>query len=73
MRACDTAHNLELQPGDVVNIYRVIDLPVPRERLSQFVQLSGEVNVPGVYQINPGETLADLVQRAGGFSRSASN
>ena len=71
VRARDPAHNLELQPGDVVNIYNTVDLPLPRERLSQFVQLSGEVNVPGVYQINPGETLADIVQRAGGFSKSA--
>jgi len=71
IRSRDPAHDLVLQPGDVVTVYSVKELPVPRERLSQFVRLSGEVNVPGVYQLKSGETLADLVQRAGGFSKSA--
>lgn len=64
-------HNLLLQPGDVVTVYSVNELPVPRERLSQFVRLTGEVKVPGIYQITPGETLVDLVNRAGGFSSQA--
>ncbi|MFN5700010.1 MAG: SLBB domain-containing protein, partial [Betaproteobacteria bacterium] len=71
VRGRDPAHDLVLEPGDVVTIYSVNELPVPRERLSQFVRLSGEVNVPGVYQLKPGETLADLVQRAGGFAKGA--
>ena len=67
----DPANNLELQPGDVVTIFGVDDIPVPLEKRTQFVRLGGEVKVPGIYQITPGETLPQLVQRAGGLSRDA--
>lgn len=67
----DPAHNLTLQPGDVVTIFGVNDLPVPLEKRTQFVRVGGEVMVPGVYQIQPGETLPALIQRAGGLSRYA--
>lgn len=63
--------NVLLQPGDVVTIFSVNDLPVPLEKRTQFVRIGGEVRVPGVYQIEPGETLAALIQRAGGFSKNA--
>jgi protein involved in polysaccharide export with SLBB domain len=67
----DPVNNLELQPGDVVTIFGVDDIPVPLEKRTQFVRLGGEVKVPGIYQITPGETLPQLVQRAGGLSRDA--
>ncbi|WP_090139156.1 SLBB domain-containing protein [Limnohabitans sp. DM1] len=67
----DPANNLQLQPGDVVTIFGVSDLPVPIEKRNQFVRLAGEVMVPGVYQIAPGETLPDVVKRAGGLSRNS--
>jgi protein involved in polysaccharide export with SLBB domain len=35
------------------------------------VRLGGEVKVPGIYQLSPGETLPQLLQRAGGLSRDA--
>ncbi len=63
--------NVLLQPGDVVTIFSVNDLPVPLEKRTQFVRVGGEVRVPGVYQVEPGETLAGLIQRAGGFSKNA--
>lgn len=63
--------NVLLQPGDVVTIFSVSDLPVPLEKRTQFVRVGGEVRVPGVYQVEPGETLAQLIQRAGGFSKNA--
>jgi protein involved in polysaccharide export with SLBB domain len=67
----DPAHNLVLQPGDVVTVFGVKELPVPLEKLSQFVRVSGEVMVPGIYQIQGGDTLPQLIQRAGGLSRNA--
>lgn len=67
----DPAHNLLLEPGDVVTVFGVKDLPVPIERKTQFVRLAGEVKVPGVYQIRSKETLAELVQRAGGLTENA--
>ena len=67
----DPAHNLTLKSGDVVTIFGVNDLPVPIEKRTQFVRLGGEVMVPGVYQIQPGDTLPELLKRAGGLSRNA--
>ena len=67
----DPANNLALLPGDVVTIFSVNDLPVPIEKRTQFARLGGEVMVPGIYQIQPGETLPRLIRRAGGFSSNA--
>lgn len=67
----DPANNLPLQAGDVVTIFSVNDLPVPAEKRSQFVRVAGEVMVPGIYQIQPGETLPGLIQKIGGFSQNA--
>ncbi len=67
----DPAHNLQLQPGDVVTVFGVKDLPVPIEHRTQFVRIAGEVKVPGIYEVKPGETLVQLLERVGGFSRNA--
>lgn len=68
----DPAHNLELFPGDVVTIFGVDDLPLPKGNRTQYVKVSGEVRAPGVYQLKPGETLPQLIERAaGGFTRDA--
>jgi protein involved in polysaccharide export with SLBB domain len=64
----DPANNLQLLPGDVVTIFGVNDLPVPVAKRTQYVRIAGEVNVPGVYQLHPGETLEQLIRRAGGFT-----
>ena len=67
----DPVNNLNLLPGDVVTIFSVHDLPVASEKRTQYASLSGEVMAPGVYQIQPGETLPQLIQRAGGLSHNA--
>lgn len=71
VRDKDPAHNLLLEPGDVVTIFSVKDLPVPMEKRTQFVRLAGEVKVPGVYQLQAKETLSSLIQRAGGLTDGA--
>lgn len=71
IRDKDPVHNLELQPGDVVTIFGVKDMPVPVAKRTQFVRVSGEVKVPGFYQVNPGETLRQVVERAGGLTEQA--
>jgi len=63
--------NVLLQAGDVVTIFSVSDIPIPMEKRTQFVRVSGEVRVPGVYQIEAGDTLLDVIKRAGGLSRNA--
>ncbi|CAD5370689.1 Capsule polysaccharide export protein [Rubrivivax sp. A210] len=69
--ARDPEHNLELKPGDVVTVFGVKDIPVPREKATRLVRVSGEVNVAGVYQIGPNETLRSALQRAGGLTPQA--
>jgi protein involved in polysaccharide export with SLBB domain len=67
----DTSQNLELQPGDVVTIFSTADIHVPQSQQTKFVRLEGEFNSAGVYSAKPGETLRQLVQRAGGLTPDA--
>lgn len=59
-------HNLQLQPGDTVTIFSQQDVALPMEKRSIFVRVEGEVNVPGVYQMTAGETVQNMLARAGG-------
>jgi polysaccharide biosynthesis/export protein len=67
----DADNNIELKPGDVVTIYSQKDIRVPVARQTRLVSVEGEVGAPGVYQLLPGETLAQLLSRAGGFTPQA--
>ena len=60
--------NQLLRAGDVVTIFSRADLDLPIEKHASFVRVGGEVNAPGVYRVNPGETLRDVVQAAGGLT-----
>ncbi len=71
IKARDPLHNLTLQPGDVVTIFSVNDLLVPEEKRSRFVKVSGEVMVPGTYQLQVGDTLDSIITRAGGLTPQA--
>jgi polysaccharide export outer membrane protein len=61
--------NQLLRTGDVVTIFSRADLDLPIEKHASFVRVGGEVNAPGVYRVNPGETLRDLVAAAGGLTQ----
>ena len=63
--------NIRLEPGDQIALFTTAQLPVPVEKRAQLVTLSGEVMIPGKYQVEPGETLPGLVKRAGGLSKNA--
>jgi protein involved in polysaccharide export with SLBB domain len=67
----DEFENKKLEPGDVVTVFGVKDMPIPSAKITSFVKISGEVNVPGVYQIDSGKTLNDLVAMAGGLTNEA--
>ncbi|HEX3470635.1 MAG TPA: SLBB domain-containing protein [Silvibacterium sp.] len=67
----DDSENLELQPGDVVTIFSQADIRVPQKRQNKLVRLEGEFGAAGVYSVKPGETLRDLVIRAGGLTDDA--
>ena len=67
----DPTQNLLLQPGDVVTVFSVDDVQVPIAKQTKYVRLEGEFANPGVYSVEPGETLRQLVARVGGLSPNA--
>ena len=71
LRENDPEHNLLLRAGDVVTIYARGDIRLPKSKRQEFVTVGGEINKPGLYELKPGETLRELVTRAGGFTSDA--
>jgi protein involved in polysaccharide export with SLBB domain len=67
----DDSQNIELQAGDVVTIFSGADIRLPLAHQTKFVRLDGEVAHAGVYTVLPGETLRQLVERAGGVTPNA--
>jgi len=67
----DEASNLELKPGDIVTIFSQRDIGVPQSERSRYVVIEGEVRRPGVYKLDPDETLQSALQRAGGLTPNA--
>lgn len=67
----DASQNLLLQPGDIVTILSQNDIGVPIDAQTKYVHLEGEFVASGVYSVAPGETLEQLIQRAGGFTSKA--
>lgn len=67
----DVSQDLSLQAGDTITIFSEADIQVPIERQTKYVELAGEFVHAGMYSVRPGETLRDLVTRAGGFTNKA--
>lgn len=67
----DPSQDLELQPGDVVTIFSEADIRLPLAQQTKIVKLEGEFAHAGSYTVKPGETLRDLVERAGGLTPAA--
>jgi polysaccharide biosynthesis/export protein len=67
----DSASDLDLRPSDIVTIFSQHDISVPQERQTMFVRVEGEVHVPGIYRVNHGENLRDILQKAGGLTANA--
>lgn len=67
----DPSQDLTLEAGDVVTIFSQADISVPQAQRTKFVRLEGEFNHAGIYSVRPGETLRDLVIRAGGITPDA--
>ncbi|TMN65951.1 polysaccharide biosynthesis protein [Pseudoalteromonas sp. S1727] len=62
----EIGENRILRSKDSLNIFSI-----PNWQENVKVELRGEVKFPGTYTIRRGETLTDLLQRAGGFSEFA--
>lgn len=56
----------KLKEQDTLNIRQL-----PEWAPEETVTISGEVVFPGTYTIRPGETLAQVINRAGGFTKQA--
>ncbi|MCZ2497692.1 sugar transporter [Xylophilus sp. Kf1] len=67
----DDSQNIALQAGDVVTILSQKDLQLPVLRQTRMVRLEGEVAAAGLYEVRPGETLRQLVERIGGLTPQA--
>jgi protein involved in polysaccharide export with SLBB domain len=67
----DASQNIELQAGDAITIFSQVDIRVPLDKQTKYVDLEGEFVHAGIYSVQPGETLRDLVRRAGGFTSNA--
>jgi protein involved in polysaccharide export with SLBB domain len=67
----DASQDLDLQPGDVVTVFSEADIRVPVEQQTKLVTLEGEFLHSGMYTVGPGETLRQLVERAGGLTSKA--
>jgi len=67
----DATQNLALESGDVITIFSQADIKVPQAQRTKFVRLEGEFKQAGIYTVLPGETLPQLVARAGGFTPDA--
>ena len=57
---------IQIHPYDVLSIK-----PIPLWREGEAVTLAGEFTFPGTYSIKPGETLTDIINRAGGLTDRA--
>lgn len=63
----NSLRNFEIFPGD--NIYVPKYSAKPSKASS--VTIKGQINQPGTYTLNEGETLSNLINRAGGYKSNA--
>ncbi|WP_189355927.1 polysaccharide biosynthesis/export family protein [Undibacterium squillarum] len=71
MADINSPDNLTLQPGDVVTVFSQNDIRVPASKRKVVVRVEGEVNIPGVYEMTPGDTIQSLIAKAGGATNNA--
>ena len=62
----NASNAIQIHPYDILSIK-----PIPLWREGEVVILAGEFTFPGTYSIKPGETLLDIIDRAGGLNDRA--
>ncbi|MEY4564120.1 MAG: hypothetical protein RLZZ618_3397 [Pseudomonadota bacterium] len=62
------ADDIELLPGDQIVVYGDRNLTLPQQLRNRFARVEGEVLGAGLYQLRDGETLRQLIERAGGLT-----
>lgn len=71
MADVNSSDNLTLQPGDIVTVFSQNDIRIPASKRKVVVRVEGEVNIPGVYEMTPGDTIQSLIAKAGGTTNNA--
>ncbi|UXY14487.1 SLBB domain-containing protein [Chitiniphilus purpureus] len=69
--AGEPAQDVLLQPGDVVHIFSKAEIRVAGSSQTRYIRLEGEIAAPGVYEVEPGTTLRQLLERVGGLTGAA--
>jgi protein involved in polysaccharide export with SLBB domain len=67
----DSSQDLPIQAGDTITVFSQADIRVPLEEQTKYIHLEGEFVHSGIYSAKPGETLRDLIRRAGGLTGKA--
>jgi len=67
----DQQNNVELQSDDIITIFSQADVSVPQSMRARYVRLEGEIVRAGVYKVEEGELLRDVINRAGGVTPDA--
>ena len=67
----DIDNDLELISGDTIVVFSKIDFKQPQEKKLKLVKVEGEVKAPGIYSVGQGETLSQVINRAGGVTNQA--
>lgn len=67
----DATQNMLLLPGDEVTVFTNSEIKESGDKGAKYVTLEGEVKTPGIYPVQPGETLRQLVARVGGVTPQA--
>jgi protein involved in polysaccharide export with SLBB domain len=67
----DVTQDLTLAAGDTITVFSQGDIRPPLDKQTKYVELTGEFEHGGFYSVEPGETLRDLIRRAGGFTSKA--
>ena len=67
----DPANNLELEADDIITVFSQADVSVPQSLRARYISLEGEVVRAGVYKVEEGELLRDVLRRAGGVTAEA--
>lgn len=62
----NATQSIRIHPYDILSIK-----PIPLWREGETIRLDGELNFPGTYTIKLGETLFDVIRRAGGLTPRA--
>jgi polysaccharide biosynthesis/export protein len=67
----DAENDLQLMSGDTIVVFSKIDFKQPQEKKLKLVKVEGEVKAPGIYSVGLGETLSQVINRAGGLTTQA--